>query len=148
MKDRNLKGKVFAIMAYGGTLNDSIPDRSKIYQFDEFIQLKSSKSFPNEHGMFIILDNDKNNAKNQFFDLTAHFDCFHLLQQAKPKKLFWMKTHGKDDVSTYLDRSEAAVYSEENLFEKAKEDKLVLITGKAGMGKSTILQNLSFKNKK
>lgn len=107
-------------MAYDGILKDTIPNRCKIYQFDEFIQFKSSKSSPIEHGMFIILDNHKNNAENQFFDLTAHFDFFHLLKQAKSKGLFWMKTHGKDDVSTYLDQSNAAVYSEKNLFEKAK----------------------------
>jgi ankyrin repeat protein len=146
LKDANLQNRIFVLkMEQDDKLKDLIPIKSKIYNFQEFIQSNletSFKNIPNEHGLFIILDN----VEKQLLELKTHFICFHFLKIVKSKELIWINNEDDDnisDISTYLDQS--TTYSEEQLIDKTKSNKAILITGKAGMGKSFVLQNLALK---
>jgi len=71
----------------------------------------------------------------------------HWLEKEKPRKLLWQQFQGSlKTVRRYIDTKSSHTYTDDDLdklLQQVQHQRVMLISGKAGMGKSTALTHLS-----
>jgi ATP/maltotriose-dependent transcriptional regulator MalT len=71
----------------------------------------------------------------------------HWLEKDKEGKLLWQQSQGSlETVRKYIDSNSSHTYTDDDLFkllQQAEQQRVVLISDTAGMGKSTVLTHLS-----
>jgi len=93
--------------------------------------------------MFIWLKLKENTNKCQLHPESS----VHLLEKEKPRKLIWQQSQRSlETVRRYIDTKSSHTYTADdldNLLQQAQHQKVMLISDRAGMGKSTALTHLS-----